>query len=183
MRGIILIKNNHQNGPIISAGRLICIYLWSNYKHSGRSQPLRSRRLAVLVMQLEPGAQTGGAGVRVKYLTIMLVIFIRIFVILSFPSKIKLEAYFNTLDSSPFLRNKVLMKSLCAGLTFSPSGYSPPPFPGLAASQPRFHTLSPWKLVGRQPGPPPTAPVQAAPAGARGGTRTRLEAGEENART
>lgn len=76
------------------------------------------------------------------------------------------------------------MKSLCAGLMFSPSLAIPLlPFPVWQPSQPRFYTLSPWKLVGRQPGPPPTAPVQAAPAGARGGTQTRLEAGEENART
>lgn len=135
------------------------------------------------MIQLEPGAQTGGVGVGVKYLTIMLEIFMRIFVILSFPSKIKLEDYFNTLDSSPFLRNKVLMKSLCAGLTFSPSLAIPLslPFPVWQPSQPCFYTLSPLEAAWETAGPSAsTAPVQAA---RQVPGKTRLEAGEENART
>lgn len=86
--------------------------------------------------------------------TFMLEIFIRIIVILSFPSKIKLEDYFNTLDSSPFLRNKVLMKSLCAGLVFSSLAIIlflsfPPWWP----SQPCFSILSPPEAGWGQPGP------------------------------
>lgn len=65
-------------------------------------------------MQLEPGA----ASPRMKYLQQLCLKFLyKLFChpTLSFPLKQKL-GYFNTLDSSPFLRNKVLMKTLCAWL-------------------------------------------------------------------
>ena len=97
---------------------------------------------------------------------------------LSFPPKQKLEGYFNTSDSSPFLRNKVLMKSLCAWLKSAPSLVlfilCPP-----CGLHTHFNTLAPLgKLVGESVCLPRVS-VEATQADPRGWTRTERRGKQE----
>lgn len=89
------------------------------------------------------------------------------YVILSFPSKIKLEDYFSTLDSSLVLRNKVLTKILCA------IGYCPVLcFHPLRPPRPCLYSLSPleagWETAWFSAS---AVPAEAAQVDAQGGTQ------------